>query len=361
MNGIKDVAKKAGVSISTVSNVLNKTKYVSPELTKKVEDAVKSLDYRVNPVARSMKSRTTGMIGVITEDLCGLFYPYVIRGISEVAETKGYQLVICDAHGTREYLHAVESEEQLFHRLFNNRVDGVIFVSTVSEKDTDAYFENIKRMANQYKKTPLVSLERNFAGIGIDSVYFDGYANARMAVEHLIDCGCRKIGHISGPKNLIVAKERIEGYQDCLKEHGMAECGCVVEGDYTHRSGYEGIARLLKKLPGIDGVFCANDQIAFGAVMRLQEEGRRIPEDVKVIGYDDVFVSGMINPPVSTIHIQKRHAGTKAAEVLFKRIEESAEAGGSSPPVEIKMEGRLVVRRSTVADSALPFSAPPVR
>ncbi len=351
MNGIKEVAKRAGVSISTVSNVLNKKKYVSPELTRKVEEAVRSLDYKVNPVARSMKSRTTGMIGVITEDFCGLFYPYVIRGISEVAESKGYQLVICDAQGTRGGVNAVDREKKLFRKLFNNRVDGVIFVSTVSARDTNSYFESIKRMANQYKRTPLVSLERNFAGIGIDSVYFDGYANAGMAVEHLIDCGCRKIGHISGPKNLIVAQERIRGYEDCLKEHGMGGFNGLVEGDYSHRSGYEGMEELLKRIPDIDGVFCANDQIAFGAVMKLQEAGKHIPEDVKVIGYDDVFVSGMINPPISSIHIRKRHAGTRAAEVLFKRIEETAEAGEEAPPAEIKMEGSLVIRRSTVADA----------
>ncbi|MCR4907814.1 MAG: LacI family transcriptional regulator [Lachnospiraceae bacterium] len=350
MNGIKEVAKAAGVSISTVSNVLNRKKYVSPELTKKVEEAVKQLDYKVNPVARSMKSRTTGMIGVITEDFCGLFYPYVIRGISEVAEQKGYQLVICDAHGTRGDSHAVEREKELFRKLFNNRVDGVIFVSTVSARYTNTYFESIKRMANQYKKTPLVSLERNFASAGIDSVYFDGYANAKMAVSHLIDCGCRKIGHISGPKTLFVAKERIKGYEDCLKENNMGGFDGTVEGDYTHSSGYKGMEELLERLPDIDGVFCANDQTAIGAIMKLQEAGKRIPADVKVIGYDDVFVSGVINPPISTVHIQKRHAGTRAAEVLFKRIEETVNSGEEYPPEEIKMEGRLVVRRSTVAD-----------
>ena len=132
MSGIKDVAKRAEVSISTVSNVLNKTKYVSPELVKRVNQAVEELSYEVNPIARSMKNKGTGLIGVITEDLCGVFYPYVIRGINSVAVEKGYQLLICDAQGT--YGSQIKRERELFRRLISNRVDGIIFASTVNKK-----------------------------------------------------------------------------------------------------------------------------------------------------------------------------------------------------------------------------------
>lgn len=350
MSGIKDVAKRAGVSISTVSNVLNKTKYVSPELVKRVEQAVEELSYEVNPIARSMKNKETGLIGVITEDLCGLFYPYVVRGINSVAMEKGYQILICDAQGTYGDQQAIKREKELFRRLIANRVDGIIFASTVSAEDKQTYFRELNAEANKYKRTPLVSLERNFTSEGIDSVYFDSFENAKKAVQHLVDCGCRKICHITGPLDLEISKDRIRGYISCMEEnHLFFDREMMIStGDYSHQSGYMAMKKLLQQVPDMDGIFCGNDQMAIGALKALNGTGLSVPEDIKLVAYDDVFLSSVVEPSLSTIHIQKRHAGIEAAKILFQRIENAQEI--NEKPIGIKMEASLVVRQSTVGD-----------
>lgn len=348
MSGIKEVATLAGVSISTVSNVLNGTKYVSPELVMRVEKAVKALNYEVDPVAASMKGKKTGMIGVITEDLCGVFYPYIVRGINEIAEEKGYKLMISDLSGKKGEVSPIERELELFQRFLTSRVDGIIFASAISGIENE-YFVKLKDLAdNRYKKTPIVSLERDLTMLGIDSVYFDGFANAQTATGHLADCGCRKICHIAGPAEMQIVQERIAGYRKCMKDKGLEldEERMIAYGDYTHGSGYECMEKLLDDVPDLDGVFCSNDQMAIGALRVLKERGKSIPEEVKLIGYDDVFVSSIVDPPISTIHIQKKTAGKKAAEILFDRIEHAEKSG---PSIGIKLESRLIIRHSTMA------------
>lgn len=350
MSGIKDVAKRAGVSISTVSNVLNKSKYVSPELVRKVEQAVDELSYEANPIARSMKSNKTGTIGVITEDMCGVFYPYVVKGINSVAVEKGYQIMICDAQGTYGDRQAVKREKELFRRLIASRVDGIIFVSSVSTESREKYFDQIKKLAGKYKKIPLVSMERDLTGVGIDSVFFDGYANARMAVQHLADCGCKTIGHITGPVHMEIVKERLKGYKNCLKENNLCfDEKLVVHGDYSHQSGYMAMEQLMEQVPDIDGIFCGNDQMAIGVMKYLNKHGKKVPEDIKLMGYDDVFLASVVEPSLSTIHIRKRHAGIEAAKILFHRIENPHEE--KKEPVRIKMDARIVVRQSTVGNA----------
>ena len=350
MSGIKDVAKRAGVSISTVSNVLNKSKYVSPELRERVEEAVAALSYEVDPIARSMKNNKTGTIGVITEDMCGVFYPYVVKGINSVAVEKGYQLVICDTQIAYGDKAGRKREIETFRRLIASRVDGIIFTSMIPDEEEEKYFAKIIKDANRYKRIPLVSMERDLTKVGIDSVFFDSYANAKMAVQHLIDCGCRKIGQITGATVLEIAQERVKGYRDCMKENGLTvEEGMIVQGDYTHQSGYMAAKMLLHNVPDVEGIFCANDQMAIGAMRYLKEIGKSMPRDIKLMGYDDVFLSGVVEPSLSTIHIQKKHTGIEAAKILFKRIE-----GGEDEPQEvqrIKMDAKLVVRKSTVEDA----------
>lgn len=351
MSSIKDVAKLAGVSISTASNALNRTRYVRAETIEKVEYAAKVLNYSVDPIARSMKSNKTAQIGVITEDICGVFYPYVVRGINSVAIEKGYNILISDTQGTYGNEDAVNREKAIFERLINARVDGIIFVSAVSEKNMAEYFEEILRKANRHKHTPLVSLERDLTSVGIPSVYYDSYSNAVLAVQHLVHRGCRHIGHITGPVSMQIACERIQGYKDCLAENHqeLDEARMISVGDYSHQSGYAAMMELLEKFPEIDGVFCGNDQMAIGALKALKEKSKRVPEDIKLIGYDDSFVSTIVEPAISTIHVPKRRAGIEAAKLLFSLIE--MEDSWKLPPAGHKMDGTLVVRNSTVPDA----------
>lgn len=350
---IKDVAKLAGVSISTVSNVLNKTRSVSQKSIDKVEKAVKELNYQVDPIGRSLKKKKTKQIGVIVEDICGVFYPYIIKGINSVANEKGYNALISDVQGMNANKEAVESEKAIFDKFFNYRVDGIIFVTAVEIESMDNYFAKVKERANRYKYTPLVSLERDLSSIGIDSVCYDSYGNAQIAVQHLINCGCKHIAHISGAVSMHVAQQRVRGYLRRMDENnlGVDMQKMISFGAYSHQSGFNAMMELLEKYPVVDGVFCGNDQMAIGALKALKINGKRVPEDIKIIGYDDSFVSKIVEPSISTIHVPKFSAGVEAANLLFSLIE-NTHAAKSDKPIVRKMDSRLVVRKSTVLDSA---------
>ncbi|SCP97998.1 LacI family DNA-binding transcriptional regulator [Anaerobium acetethylicum] len=345
MASINDVAKRAGVSISTVSNVLNETKYVSPELSRKVNVAVQELGYEADPVARNLKTKNTKTIGVLTADIGGLFYPYVVKSIYEVANQRGYRVIIYDLNSVNGEAGSFEREKESFKELISNRVDGIIFFSTVSEDMERAYMKSIKKLTASRKKTALVSIERDFSKYGIDSVFSDSVEGSKKATEHLIDCGCRRIGHITGPMNSKVAHDRMNGYKLAMKEHGfqVEDETMISFGDYNHVKGYTCMKELIKSMPDIEGVFAANDQMAVGACKAIKEWGKRIPEDVKVIGYDNVFVSSMVDPPLSTISIGKKHIGYEAVKALLKQMGNEKE----SEAVCIDMKARLVARKST--------------
>lgn len=353
MATIKDVAKRAGVSISTVSNVLNEKKPVSDDLKRRVLIAVQELNYEVDPIARNMKNRTTRTIGIITADICGLFYPYVIKGVYEIANQLGYQVVICDTAGVHGRRDAIERERDSFDRLIANRVDGIIFSTVVSADMFGEYFRQLKKKAMANKYIPLVSVEQDFSKFGIDSVYYEGRAGAVAATNHLIQCGCKKIGHVTGPVFSNIANERIKGYRDAMQKAKLKvdEDTMIAYGDYSHQSGYTGTKALLRDVPDMDGIFFANDQMAVGALKALKELGKRVPEDIKIIGYDDVFISSVVEPPLSTIHVQKRHVGIVAAKLLFERIENETE-NEKIEAKRVKMDEHLVIRRSSVADAA---------
>lgn len=347
MASIKDVAKRAGVSISTVSNVLNKSKYVSDELKIRVNVAVQELGYQANPIAQNMKFKNTKTVGIITADLCGLFYPYVLKGMYEIFYKKGYQVIILDSDGLNDRLGSIKKLREGIHRLILNRVDGIVFASTVPESLEKGIAEDIKRMASNYKnkKIGLVCVETDLSGYGIDSVFSNSVIGAEKATSHLIDMGCKRIGHITGPIFTSVAQDRLRGYKNILSKHGHAfHEAMIAEGNYTHKSGYSAMKELLQKTPDIDGVFVANDQMSVGALKALSEAGKRVPQDIKMVGYDDVFIASVLEPPLSTIHIRKNYMGSKAAELLIEQIEENKE---SRKPAAIELESRLVVRKST--------------
>ena len=348
---IHDVAKRAGVSISTVSNVINKNKFVSSDLERRVNAAVQELEYSANPIAQKMKSRRTKTIGVISADLCGLFYPYVLKGMYEVSHSKGYRFIVMDTEGINDHIGSIKKLKSSMFSLIQDRVDGIVFSSTVPEYlEASIINDAMKFSAN--KNTAFVCVEKDLSKFGIDSVYTNSLLGADTATSHLIDVGCRKIGHITCPHYFTVAQDRIEGYRNALARKGIEvdEARMLANGDYTHRSGYLAMKELLSKMPDLDGVFSANDQMAVGAFKALSEVGKRVPEDVKVIGYDDVFIASVLEPSLSTIHIQKYTMGKKAAELLINQIESNLEYNKHIPST-IELESKLIVRKSTVNDA----------
>ena len=184
-------------------------------------------------------------------------------------------------------------------------------------------------------------------------MYYDNVKTAKLATRHLIDCGCKNIAHISGPVNEQIPKERIKGYLEALRECHIPSDrkDLIVPGDYTHQSGYRAMGLLLEKGIPIDGVYTANDQMGIGAIKLLHERKIAIPERIKLIGTDDVFVSSVMEPPLSTVHIKKKRMGKRAAEILLRRIAESqGKLESTGEVIADDMETELIVRKSTDAN-----------
>ena len=344
MASIKDVAKRAGVCISTVSNVLNGTKFVSEDLAKRVRIAAQELEYEVDPVARNMKKGDSKTIGVITADMCGLFYPYVLKGIYDVVTKRGYNVSIFDTNASRDVFSGYRKEKQGIKIFAANRVDGIIFSSMVQEDVEPLFAEEIRQITQAKKKTALVSIERDFSAYGIDSIFSNNCDGAMKATGYLLSLGCNKIGHITGPIGFKIAQDRLKGYENAMEQYGLpVDDRMVANGDYTHQSGYLGMKKLLSSVPDMDGVFVANDQMAIGACKAITECGKSIPADIKVIGYDDVFVSSVVEPSLSTIYVHKRSLGTMAAEALMNQLEGAKEG----ETLRTQLDTRLIVRKST--------------
>lgn len=336
MASIKDVAKKAGVSISTVSNVINGTKYVSSELKARINSVIAELNYAVDPVARSLKSKKTMSIGVIITNINRVFFPQVIKGIQDAASRSGFGITFCNTDDS------FDTEKRFVQMLESSWLDGVI-IDSVADMDEVGYFKRLSALGNAKKRIPVVSLERRMDEYGIDSVLVNNLEGGRLAARHLVDCGCKRIVHITGPLNSCMVKDRLQGLRDELRKNSLDFSeGHILEGDFSPLSGYQAIKRFLLRGDEFDGVFAANDQMAIGAIKAIMEHGGRIPEDIRVVGFDNTFVASIIEPSLTTVNVPKYKLGVKAVEILIKRMEkEDAAAVSHELPIN------LVVRQST--------------
>lgn len=332
---IKDVAKHSGTSISTVSNVLNKRRNVSDELVQRVLASVEELGYVVNPMASSLKSRKSGVIGVIISDINCIFFPPMLKGICNVLSAAGYTVSLYDSK------QKPDQEIKYIEYLRNTMAEGVI-LDSVAAGSKASYFEKLIRSDNLM---PIVCVENDMLRFGFDSVMIDNQAGARTAAGHLIEMGCRRIVHITNHNNSLVARDRLEGYWEALKEAGIRrDSALICEGDFSPQSGYEAMSGIIRKGVSFDGVFAANDQMAIGALRALEVAGISVPEDVKIVGYDNTFVSSMVNPSLTTISVPSFQMGTSAAHLLLDRMKQQ-----NSDPRRILLEYELLIRRSTVA------------
>lgn len=340
MASIKDVAAKAGVSISTVSNVISGKRYVSEELVGKVQKAIKELNYEADLVARSMKNNRTMTIGVIITSLNRIFIPQVLNGIKEYAESKGFHLVI---YATNDDF---ESELKYLQLLKNNRVDGII-MDTVADITNTEYYHQLSNLHKKDKRIPVVCIERNLSEYGVYSVYVNNVKGAFLATQHLIEMGCRNIAHVCGPKNIEMVHYRTKGYVQALEKNEIkVQERYTAEGDFSPLSGYCAVKKLLDQGIKFDGLFADNDQMAIGAIKALRERGIKIPEEVKIVGFDNTFVSSIVKPSLSTIDVPKYQMGWKAIEKLCEMIEEE-EKQKIWKNQALELTTKLVVREST--------------
>ena len=327
---IYTVARRAGVSISTVSRVLNNPTLVKTETRAKVLQAMEALGYQPSACARGLAANTTGTIAVVFPKLSGPFFSALIHGAEIAAGESGYHLLIYGASGA-----ALGADNQTLGML-TTKVDGLILASPgVSRR----YIRDLQR-----QNLPVVVLGQKPSGSDspVDSIQPENVGGAQKAVAHLIEHGYRRIAMIKGPEAKTHASDREHGYRKALHDRGLpCYAELVIAGAFDEKSGYTAMQRLLRQAPAPDAVFAASDQMAIGAMAAIHESGLRVPEDIALVGFDDIETAQYTHPPLTTVHQDLLGQGQLAVNLLLARI------NGTTSAVETKvLPAELVVRRS---------------
>ena len=347
MANIKDVARRAGVSISTVSRVLNATKPVSPDLQKKVMDAVHELDYSANIFAKGLKGASSGIIAVVLTAISRTFFTTVLEGIHEVAETNGYSMLITETYDD------CKREMRLLSEMASRGVDGIILASSAHAQDEETleYIRNLHLLNKNGHVIPVVSLEFPLDNPHIDAVVIDSEQAAFDAATKLIEeCHRKKLVHISLPEEHYLGRKRIQGFLRALREHGLpVNENSIVEGNYTPESGFHAMEKVLSGGREVDGVFCSNDDMAIGALKACANRKIMVPEQIAIMGNDDIFSASIISPSLSSIHVPKTEMGRAAAAKLMERIQR-----GEYPEKRdvVSLQYTLIDRQSTMGTRA---------
>lgn len=319
MATIKDVAERAGVSISTVSRVTNGSESVDAELTVKVKQAVEDLKYTANDLARGLKASTTGKITFIVTTVSRVFFVDILEGIHRVASEHGYSVILAETYDS------VEREINLVEHTVAQWTDGIILASSAYEdnKASREYVNHLHTLQKKNRPIPVVSLEFPLNNEHIDAVVIDHEKAAYEAVNHLIrDAGRSHIVHVSLPWNHYLGKERIKGFRRALEEAGLpVSKDSIWQGNYTTYSGFQAAEDMIQSHVPFDAVFCANDQMAVGVMKACEKYGLRIPQDVAIIGNDDIFAASIVTPTLSSIAVPKVEMGATAASQLIEQIE----------------------------------------
>ncbi|MCS6949777.1 MAG: LacI family DNA-binding transcriptional regulator [Armatimonadota bacterium] len=329
---IKEVAARSGVSVATVSNVLqNKSHLYSPETAERVWQAVRELGYRPSSVARSLIRQRTDTVGVILEERQELVLdPYVmavLEGILEYTAPRNYPVKIVSMLYQR-------SPDSFLAHVDDGSVDGVVLLAP---RTNSAALQWAQRT-----DIPAVVAGSTLPETPLPCVDVDDVSAIQHLVRWLIEQGHRRIGHLAGPQTQWSAQRRLQTYLRTMQEAGLCvESHWVVEGRYTPPSGKEAMTQLLQQAPELTAVVCANDWMALGALEAIHQQGLRIPEDISVTGFDDIDAAQWVSPPLTTMRQPMRQIGLKAAEVLLKQME----SGERSREVFL-FPAELVVRKS---------------
>lgn len=290
-------------------------------------EAIEALNYQPNVLGRYLRRMETETVLVVVPDIMNPFFSKVLRGIEAVALKHGYQVLLGDTQNDARL------EEQYLNVLPQRQVDGMIFLTARIRK------ELMEEMARQF---PIVLACEYLEGADIPTVSIDNISSARKATEHLIRLGHCRIAHLSGPMNIILSRDRLRGYQQALAQHELeADAALVQEGDFTYESGYHLTLKLLALEKPPTAIFAANDEMAIGAVKAIRHRGGRVPDDVAVVGFDDIHMASIFEPSLTTIAQPMFEIGQKAMELLLALIE-----GTSARRRQLVLPDRLVIRDS---------------
>jgi len=325
----KEVAKKAGVSIATVSRVVNKQESVSPEMRSRVLQTIKALGYQPSRTAQRLRAKRGHVIGLIISDIQNPFFTAVARGIEDVAYQHGYSLILCnsdeDAEKERLYLDVMRAEA----------VAGVILATTVEDNP------GVRQLMDN--GIPVVAMDRQLTDPNIDSVLVDSVQGTVDLMSHLIELGHRRIGFIGGPVTITTMRERRDGYLLAHQKHGLTVSPELMRfGNPKQAGGYACAQELLQLQLPPTAIFASNNMITLGALRAIQERGLRIPENISIGCFSDMPWSALLNPPLTAIAQPDYELGQKAAELLLERFKQP-----DKPPSRVQLQLQLIVRAST--------------
>lgn len=335
MTTIRDVARLAGVSVATTSAVINEKGCVSPKLTQRVLNAIESLDYHPNQIARSLKVRQTRTIGMVVPDVTDRFFSEVIRGVENEARALGFLLILTDSNEDPVL------EQTILNMLFARRVDGVLLAPTVPHAAQD----RLNR-----RRFPLVVLDRLPAHFTGSAVVTDNLKAAYDGTRHLIELGHRRLAIIAGRLNLSSGLDRLEGFRKALQQGGLPlHDEYLQRGDFLPEGGYSCGLKLLQLAVPPTAIFSCNNQMTLGLMRALSELGVRCPDRVSVLGFDDFDWAASFSPPLTTIAQPGLEMGKQAVRLLMRKIE-SVNGGVKDD------EGKVVVLKAElrVRDSSAP-------
>ena len=325
MATIRDIAKSANVAASTVSYVLNGTKSVKPETRERILKIMQDMDYQPSIVARSLKTKKTLTIGIIVPDISNIFFIEIVRGIEDISHKHGYSVILCNTGEDRQ------KEIKYLNTLINKDIDGLIFLGTGKNR----------QILRNNKDIPVVIVDRKL-GEGFCSVMIDNVKGGFIAADYLLKKNGPEMAFITGPLAISTYFDRMTGYMNALKAHNCEfNEELVIECRVSHEGGYEAVESLLKREINVKSVFAANDLIALGAMRALIKKGIRIPEEVSIIGYDDIPAASIVTPALTTVEQPKYSMGEKAAGLLFGQINKQ-----DLSDMHVVLEPRLIVRET---------------
>jgi LacI family transcriptional regulator len=330
MTTIRDVAKRAGVAPITVSRAINNSGYVSEKTRVRVEAAIANLEYVPNVLARSLRSKRTNTLALILTDISNPFWTTVARGGEDAASDAGFNVILCNTDESD-----VEQDKYL-RVLLQKQVDGVLLVPARSAMEPIQFVQS--------QDTPVVVLDRRIPDAQVDVVRCDSEGGAYQLTRLLLSLGHRRIAMLSGPRRVSTAEDRVAGYRRALTEAGLdVDTALVYYGEFSLESGYDMTQRMLSRTPRPSGLFAGNNFIAIGALRALRDSGLRVPEDLALVGFDDLPTDLVVDPFLTVAAQPAYEMGRQATELLLARLSEEAPVAYQ----EIVLPTEIVVRESS--------------
>jgi len=334
---IKDIAQSLNISISTVSRALRGLPEIHPETRKAVMKLAEEMDYQPNQLATSLAKSRTRTIGVIVPNLSYYYFSAMLNSIEEAALQAGYSVLVCQTN------ESSLREVTQIQNLMRSQVEGI---NISLSRDTDNY-QHVERLTR--RQFPLVLFDRYADDIQASKVIVDNHEAAFKATEHLIEQGCRRIGFLAGPPQLLLSNRRIAGYQDALRKHGLpVEPPLIFHCDYTQENTILQTLTLLNLPQPLDGLLTISDRIALPALFVMKQRGIRIPDDLAVVSFNNEPVSAYLTPSLSSVSQPIQEMGLEAVRLMLAQLE----SGDDGVPVETRvMPTTLVVRESSLRHS----------